>query len=99
MQILSLSVPYQKRKNDFYVDMFYYYILLQEMHLVLRGFKKINLFEITCGISNQGIPYLQEKGDLNRVGGHPLFEWPTSHSTVRTVRYTALPKFTHYFAD
>ncbi len=30
----------------------------------------------------------------NRVGGHPLFEWPTSHSTVRTVRYTALPKFT-----
>ena len=26
----------------------------------------------------------------NRVGGHPLVEWPTSHTTVRTVRYTAV---------
>ena len=28
--------------------------------------------------------------NLNRVGGHPLVEWPTSHTTVRTVRYTAV---------
>ena len=26
----------------------------------------------------------------DRVGGHPLVEWPTSHTTVRTVRYTAV---------
>jgi hypothetical protein len=25
-----------------------------------------------------------------RVGGHPLFEWPSSHTTVRTVPYTAV---------
>ena len=31
----------------------------------------------------------------NRIGGHPLFEWPTFHRTVRTVRYTAPPLFTH----
>jgi len=35
----------------------------------------------------------------NRVGGCPLVGQPTSHSTVRTVRYTALPKFTRYFAE
>ncbi len=32
--------------------------------------------------------------NTNRVGGHPLFEWPTSQATVRTDRYTAAPKFT-----
>ena len=26
----------------------------------------------------------------NRVGGCPLIEQPTSHTTVRTVRYTAV---------
>ncbi len=26
----------------------------------------------------------------NRVGGYPLVEQPTSHTTVRTVRYTAV---------
>ena len=26
----------------------------------------------------------------NRVGGYPLIEQPTSHTTVRTVRYTAV---------
>jgi hypothetical protein len=26
----------------------------------------------------------------NRVGGRPLIERPTSHTTVRTVRYTAV---------
>ena len=26
---------------------------------------------------------------LNRVGGYPLVEQPTFHTTVRTVRYTA----------
>ena len=26
----------------------------------------------------------------NRVGGYPLIEYPTSHTTVRTVRYTAV---------
>ena len=26
----------------------------------------------------------------NRVGGYPLAEQPTSHTTVRTVRYTAV---------
>lgn len=28
----------------------------------------------------------------NRVGGWPLVGQPTSHTTVRTVRYTAVPK-------
>ena len=27
---------------------------------------------------------------INRVGGCPLIEQPTSHTTVRTVRYTAV---------
>ena len=38
-------------------------------------------------------------GPLNRVGGCPLFGQPTSLTTVRTVRYTAVPKFTHYLAE
>ncbi len=33
-------------------------------------------------------------GGLNRVGGWPLVGQPTSHTTVRTVPYTAVPKFT-----
>ena len=33
---------------------------------------------------------------FDRVGPRPLFDRGTSHSTVRTVRYTALPKFTVY---
>lgn len=34
----------------------------------------------------------------HRVGPRPLVDRGTSHSTVRTVRYTALPKFTVYLA-
>ena len=30
------------------------------------------------------------KINANRVGGYPLIEQPTSHTTVRTVRYTAV---------
>ena len=30
----------------------------------------------------------------NRVGGRSLVERPTSRTTVRTVRYTAVPEFT-----
>lgn len=29
----------------------------------------------------------------NRVGGWPLFGQPTFHTTVRTVRYAAVPRF------
>ena len=35
----------------------------------------------------------------NRVGGWPLIDQPTSHTTVHTVRYTAVPKFTQLLAD
>lgn len=28
--------------------------------------------------------------EFDRVGGYPLVEQPTSHTTVRTVRYTAV---------
>ncbi len=30
------------------------------------------------------------KSNINRVGGCPLIEQPTSHTTVRTVPYTAV---------
>ena len=45
------------------------------------------------------------KGDIlsktlkNRVGGHPLFEWPTSHTTAHAVPQAAVPKFTRYLAE
>ncbi len=32
----------------------------------------------------------KRKGAYDRVGGYPLVEQPTSHTTVRTVRYTAV---------
>jgi hypothetical protein len=48
----------------------------------------------------QGVPMKNRHGKYNanqkqmetgnRVGGHPLFEWPSSHTTVRTVPYTAV---------
>jgi hypothetical protein len=34
----------------------------------------------------------------DRVGGWPLIGQPTSHTTVRTVRYTAVPEFTRWFS-
>jgi hypothetical protein len=45
---------------------------------------------------NTWLSGLGEKRDFNgddnqnRVGGRPLFERPSSHTTVRTVRYTAV---------
>lgn len=30
------------------------------------------------------------QGNNDRVGGYPLVEQPTSHTTVRTVQYTAV---------
>ena len=34
--------------------------------------------------------YLLGRSQTNRVGGRRLFRLPTSHTTVRTVRYTAV---------
>lgn len=36
----------------------------------------------------------REEEWLNRVGGCPLIEQPTSHTTGHTVRYPAVPKLT-----
>ncbi len=36
---------------------------------------------------------LQASTGDNRVGGFPLVEKPTSHTTVRTVRYTAVQSY------
>ena len=36
-------------------------------------------------------PCIERLKNLNRVGGYTLVEYPTSHTTVRTVRYTAVP--------
>jgi hypothetical protein len=51
----------------------------------------------TAAVANNALPagYLvslegTSSGGTNRVGGRPLFERPSSHTTVRTVRYTAV---------
>ena len=46
-------------------------------------------------ISAVSLP-IQQDGKRDRVGGRWLVRLPTSHTTVRTVRYTAVPQFTQW---
>jgi len=35
------------------------------------------------------------QAEIYRVGDHPLVEWPSSHTTVHTVRHTAVQRLKH----
>jgi beta-glucosidase len=57
-------------------------------HMTQSWQLRVIIIDIIILVVLAGVEFLIIRN--NRVGGHPLLEWPSSHTTVRTVRYTAV---------